>query len=161
SQYRSISGFFLFIVPAAIVVWLVAPPIAVLVISSFKSTADRLPLEPGPWTLVNYAQVLGSPETYVLLQNSVVYALATLTIALVLAAAVVWLLERTDLPGRSLIFALVMLPIAIPGMVKAIAWSLLANPNMGLLNGLVRTTFGIEDTWGPLNIYSLPGIVFV
>jgi iron(III) transport system permease protein len=82
-------------------------------------------------------------------------------IALAVSALLVWLIERSDLPGRNVVFGLVMLPMAIPAMAKAIGWSLLANPNVGLLNVLLRNVYEPADGFGPLNIYSLPGIIFV
>ena len=157
----NISGKLLFFVPAVIVVYLVLPPLILLVISTFKSTADQLPLEPGPWNLDNYFYVFTSAETYILFQNSLVYAFATVVISLGIAMVLVWLIERTDLPARNLVFGLIMIPIAIPGLVKAIGWSLLANPNRGLLNIWSRNIFDLEADWGPLNIYSLGGIIFV
>ncbi|HLH98039.1 MAG TPA: iron ABC transporter permease [Xanthobacteraceae bacterium] len=155
------AGFVLFALPAAIVAYLVVPPLVLLVVSSFNSTADQLPLEGGAWSLANYVRILGSADTYVLLQRSLIYAFATVMIALTIAALLVWLIERTDLPGRNAVLGLIMLPIAIPAMAKAIGWSLLANPNVGLLNLLIRNFYQPEDGFGPLNIYSLGGIIFV
>lgn len=151
----------LFFVPAGVVIFLVGPPLILLLISTFRSTADRLPLEPGPWTLDNVTQVFSDTGTFILFQNSLVYALATVVIALTVATILVWLIERTDLPARNLVFALVLLPIAIPGMVKAIGWAMLANPNMGILNAMARNLLGLNENWGPINIYSLGGIIFV
>lgn len=157
---QNISGKLVFFLPAAIVVYLVLPPLALLLISTFKSTKDLLPLEPGPWTFDNYIQAFSDPETFLLFQNSLVYAFGTVAISLSLGAALVWLIERSDLPGRNVVFGLVLLPIAIPGIVKAIGWAMLANPSIGVLNSLLRRTFELGD-WGPLNIYSLSGMIFV
>lgn len=147
--------------PAAIVLYLVVPPLILLVVSTFRSTADALPLEPGPFTLANYVQVFTDPDTFILFRNSLVYALATVSISLAIGVVLVWLIERTDLPAKGIILALVLLPVAIPGMVKAIGWAMLANPNMGVLNSMLRDVFGLEDRYGPINIYSLGGIIFV
>lgn len=151
----------LFFVPAGLVIFLVGPPLILLLISTFTGDSDRLPLEPGPWSLDNYRHVFSDPGTFILFQNSLTYALATVVIALTIATILVWLIERTDLPARNLVFGLILLPIAIPGMVKAIGWAMLANPNMGLLNVYARSLFGLSETWGPINIYSLWGIIFV
>lgn len=156
-----IPGWLLAAVPALIVLYLVVPPIILLVVSTFKSTADSLPLEPGPFTLANYMQVFTDPDTFVLFRNSIVYALATVSISLAIGVVLVWIIERTDLPGKGIVLALVLLPVAIPGMVKAIGWAMLANPNMGVLNSMLRDVFALEDRYGPLNIYSLGGIIFV
>jgi iron(III) transport system permease protein len=161
SRKFSISGIVLTVLPAAAVAYLVLPPLILLVVSSINSTADQLPLEGGAWTLANYARVLGSAETYLLFERSLTYALATVVIALATSALLVWLIERTDLPARNAVFGLIMLPMAIPAMAKAIGWSLLANPNVGLLNVLLRNVYEPSDGFGPLNIYSLPGIIFV
>jgi iron(III) transport system permease protein len=151
----------IFIIPSAIVVYLVLPPLLLLVISTFRSTSDRLPLEPGPWTLANYLHAFNDPETYLLLQTSLLYALGSVLTALTIAVVLVWLIERTDLPRGNVVLALVLAPLAIPGMVKAIGWSFLANPNIGVLNLLLRQLPGFGSGWGPINIYSLPGIIFV
>ena len=158
---RKAASLLLAAVPALIVLYLVLPPLILLLISTFKSTADNLPLEPGPFTLANYVKVFSDPETFLLFQNSIVYALATVSISMSIAVVLVWLIERTDLPAKDLVLALVLLPIAIPGMVKAIGWAMLANPNQGVLNALARSWFGLSESWGPLNIYSLSGIIFV
>jgi len=157
----NITAKLVFFLPAVLVIYLVLPPLILLVVSTFKSTGDKLPLEPSPWTLDNYTLVFSDPETFLLFQNSLVYAFATVVISMALAAALVWIIERTDLTARNLIFGLVLLPIAIPGMVKAIGWSMLANPTNGLLNSFIRDLLGMESYLGPLNIYSLTGIIFV
>ena len=158
---HGVSGLVLIVAPAAIVAYLVLPPLLLLLVSSFNSTADQLPLDGGAWTLANYVRVLGGAETYLLFERSLTYAFVTVVIALTVSALLVWLIERSDLPGRNVVFGLVMLPMAIPAMAKAIGWSLLANPNVGLLNVLLRNVYEPADGFGPLNVYSLPGIIFV
>jgi iron(III) transport system permease protein len=160
-QWRRLPALLLAALPALIVLYLVLPPLILLLISTFKSSADSLPLEPGPITLANYIQVFSDPDTLIVLANSLIYALATVGISLTIGMALVWLIERTDLPAKEIVLALVLLPVAIPGMVKAIGWAMLANPNMGVLNSIARDLFGLVDRWGPLNIYSLGGIIFV
>ena len=101
----------LFYLVALVVTYLVISPIILLIFSSFKSTGDRLPIEGVPWTLANYAIVLQSPETYVLLRNSLVYAFSSVMGALAIAVPLVWLTERTDLPGKNLLFTLLRLSL--------------------------------------------------
>ena len=151
----------IFLFTTSVVVYLVLPPIALLILSSFKSTADRLPVEPGPLTLSNYVQVLSTGDTYLLFQNSLIYAFSCVVGALAIAILMVWLTERTDLPGKNLVFTLLLMPIAMPGMVKAIGWTFLANPTNGLINVVSRELFGISGGRGPFNIYSLSGMIFV
>ena len=55
-------------------------PLGLLLLSTFKDTAEKLPLEPGPLTLSNYIEAFSDPDTYILFQNSVLFAAATLLI---------------------------------------------------------------------------------
>jgi iron(III) transport system permease protein len=158
---HDISAKLLFFVPAAIVIYLVVPPLGLLLLSTFKDTAEKLPLEPGPLTLSNYIEAFSDPETFLLFQNSLLFAAATVLISLAIGAVLVWLIERSDLPARNLVFGLILLPVAVPGIVKAIGWAMLANPTNGLLNTLSRTWLDLEGSRGPLNIYTLGGIIFV
>ena len=157
----NVPALLVFGIPALIVVYLVVPPLALLIVSTFKSTADKLPLEPGPWTLANYIEVFTDVDTFILFRTSAIFALATVVIAMAIGVTLVWLIERTDLPGRNVVLGLILAPLAIPGLVKAIGWALMANPNQGILNVLLRNWFGFEGPHGPINIYSLGGMVFV
>ena len=53
-----------------------------------------------------------------------------------------------------------MMSIAVPALVDTMAWIVLANPNNGLINLLVRNAFGISGD-GPFDIYSIPGMILV
>jgi iron(III) transport system permease protein len=147
-------------VVAVIVAYLILAPVGMLVLASFKSTLDRLPFEAGPFTFSNYVAVFTSHATYVLLLNSFCYATGSVILTMALACGFAWLLERTDIPMRSFLLALLLSPMAIPPLVLAMAWILLANPSTGLFNVVIRTVFGLTRN-GPLNIYSIPGMIIV
>ena len=77
------------------------------------------------------------------------------------AAPMGWLVARTDMPFRRTVRALVTASFVTPPFLGAIAWELLAAPNSGLLNQIFRTLTGAEADAHLLNIYSLPGVIFV
>ncbi|MDH3240918.1 MAG: hypothetical protein OEO83_09650, partial [Alphaproteobacteria bacterium] len=66
----NITAKLVFFLPAVLVIYLILPPLILLVVSTFKSTGDTLPLEPSPWTLDNYMLVFSDPDTFILFQNS-------------------------------------------------------------------------------------------
>jgi iron(III) transport system permease protein len=146
---------------AGLIAYLVLAPLGMLLFSSIKSTADRLPIEAGPLTLENYARVFLSLETYRLLATTFGYAAGSLIVALTLASSFAWLLERTNLPCRSLLSVLLLAPMAVPPMMMAITFILLASPTIGLVNVTLRGLFHIGSNSGPLSIYSLPGMILV
>jgi iron(III) transport system permease protein len=84
----------------------------------------------------------------------------TLGIAVMFA----WLIERTDMPLRNLAWALILIPMAIPGVLFALGWALLLSPKTGAVNLLLRSiinALGFELAVGPINIYSIGGLIFL
>ena len=49
----------------------------------------------------------------------------------------------------------------VPPYLGAMAWLRLLNPNVGTINVFLRGLFGLGDVPGPLNIYSLGGLIWV
>ncbi len=144
----------------AIAVYVVLSPLAMLIFSSLRATKDRLPLEATEFTLANYSQVFASGATYGLLFNSFWYAAGATILCTVLSISLAWLLERTNVPWRSMLMVLILAPMGVPGIVSAMSWTLMANPNNGLLNVMLRGLLDISPP-GPLDIYSIPGMIVV
>ena len=74
------------------------------------------------------------------------------------AALVAWVVERTDAPGGSLFHALALLSFAIPGLLTAMAWIFVLSPNIGWVNALIKSTFGLSEA--PFSIYSMGGMIW-
>src|SRR5690606_25706798 len=62
----------------------------------------------------------------------------------------------TDIPFRGVLHLLPVVSMMIPHLAYGSSWALLLNPTNGMLN-LILQEFGL----GPINIYSLPGMIFV
>lgn len=145
-----------------VLVYLVLGPVIMLVISSFKETDGTLPFEAGvPWTLGNYIEVLTNPTTYRVLLNTFLFAGGSLVVSFSLSITFAWLIERTDLPLRNLLFVVIVASIGIPTVILGIAYALLFNPTNGLVNLAIRGIFGLDMNAGPLNAYTLPGMIVV
>lgn len=147
----------------AVLVWLVLGPVTMLVASSFRATEGALPISPGvEWTLGNYIRVLTTPGTYSVLWNTFLFAAGSLALSFALSIAFAWLIERTDLPLRGTLFVVIIATIGLPNVIAGIAYALLLNPTNGLVNIFLRAVLGLEGvTTGPLNAYTLPGMIFV
>lgn len=136
--------------------YLVAIPLGLLLVASFKPTG--LPLDPG-WSLVHFRDVYGDPGFYSLVANTTIFALGCTVCALFVGGLLAWLVERTDLPWKASARVMIALPMVLPPFLLAMGWALLASPRNGWFNELIKTAFGLSQ--GPLNIYSLAGMVFV
>jgi iron(III) transport system permease protein len=146
------------LVPAAIFL-LVVPPLVVVFLASLKPQI-ALPFDSAPLTLSNYEQLFSDPFFYTLAINTFLYAGCSLLIGLFLAVPIVWLVERTDMPGKNLISTAMFIPLIIPGMLTSFGWVVLLSPRTGVLNVWLRELMGMQGQ-GPLNIYSFFGLVFL
>ena len=151
----------LFALGLFVLFWLIVLPLLMVVMVSFRSGT---PLDLGPFTFANYALTYSYPLTYTTLVNSLLYAGVSVAIVMVVAILFAWLVERTDMPFRSLAWALILLPIGMPSFLLTMSWILLLNPRVGVLNVILRWVFGffgLTLEMGPFNIYSLGGMIFV
>ena len=157
-----ITGRGLYIVgTVAVLVYLIMGPVGVLLFSSFKRTEGSLPFEgTAPYTLENYKDVFLSSSTYDVMWNTVIYAAGALLLSFAIAIALAWLVERTDVPGRTAIYILVIAALGIPAVISGISWGLLGNPRIGVVNVFLRNVFGMEGE-GPFNVFSLFGMIVV
>lgn len=153
---RSLTSWLSAIPLGAFLAYLVLVPLVMLVWSSFKPTG--MPLEDG-WTLDHYRNVYGNPATGGLAWNSLIFAAGSMTLAMSLGVALAWLTERTDLPGRGSLRFLVIVPMAMPPVLLAIAWVLLLSPDIGAINQVATSQFGLGRAL--FDIYSMPGMIFV
>ncbi|MCQ9164540.1 iron ABC transporter permease [Arthrobacter sp. STN4] len=136
---------------------LVVLPLALVLLAAFSSSVPRPGnISLGNLTLDNLA-FLGSPEALGALGNSLIVGAGSAVIALVIGAFLAFICARSDAPMRRFIFFIGMAPMFIPALVGALAWSLLSSPSAGYINILLRD-LGLDFV---INIYSLPGLIFV
>ncbi len=140
----------------AVLAVLVLVPLVFLTLSSFRP--GGLPWNAG-FTLDNYAAVYSDPALADMLVNTLIFVGGSVLVALVLGGVLAWLVERTDMPARRVVRAMVILPMATPPLLLAIAWIMLLSPRTGFLNKLLMSLFGLESA--PLDIFTMGGMVFV
>jgi iron(III) transport system permease protein len=142
-------------------VFLVMIPLVRLAINSFQLGH---PAMPEGWTLQNYTAALSMPLFYQALGTTAVISAIGTLLTLGIAVMFAWLIERTDMPLRNLAWALILIPMAIPGVLFALGWALLLSPKTGAINLLLRgmmNALGLEVAVGPINIYSIGGLIFL
>ena len=145
----------------ALLLWVVAAPIIMLVLSSLREGNF---ITPGAFTLGNYRTVYLNQLTYPALLNTLIYATAVSAISLTFATIFAWLVERTDMPGTDWAWTMMLLPLAMPGILRSMSLILLLSPRSGIINVYVRdylSFFGMQLETGPFNIFTLPGMIFV
>ncbi|ALV49077.1 ABC transporter permease [Streptomyces althioticus] len=93
-----------------------------------------------PWS--DLPEQLTSPAVWDALRLSLVCATTATALSLVVGVPLAWLLARTDFPGRSLVRALVTLPLVLPPVVGGVAL-LLALGRNGVVGRWLDEWFGV------------------
>jgi len=141
---------------AALVLYLVALPIILLILSGFKP--EGLVIDPG-FTLSHYIDLYSSARTYKLLLNTLLFAAGSTCVALFFSISLSWIIERTNIRYKGWLRALIIAPMGVSPMLVAMGWVLLASPKIGFFNILLKHVFNLSEA--PLNIYSFGGMIFV
>ena len=137
----------------------VMTPLVFLVLGSFSLAELPTDISLSNLGFANYEEVWWDPDTYRVLNNTVIYTTGATAFGITLAAVLAWLVERTNIPGKIWIYAGVPMTLAMPGMLQAMAWVLLLSPRIGFLNRWAQALLGLESA--PINIYSLEGMIFI
>jgi iron(III) transport system permease protein len=124
----------------------------------FGSVRDAAPGEAASFTWAAYRETYTDSSTYRVLLNSLVIAVVKTIFAVILGVFFAWVVTRTNTPYPRLLETLVTLPFFVPPILTAIAWAMLANPTVGIINKFFMLFFGLDR---PLfNIYSYAGIIW-
>ena len=141
-----------------VLTFLVLYPVAMLLLGALTNTN---PVVDGfgvyDISLKNFVTVLGNPNVHLALANSLIACGGGTALAVVIGLTFSWVVVRTDTPCKRFIAAASMIPLFVPPLVAAVAWSLLASPKTGLLNTFLKWA-GID--WR-FNAYSMLGLIVI
>lgn len=116
------------VIPAALGLVILLVPLAALAVRA-------------PWSRLD--GILGDPATLEALRLSLVTASAATLVCLVCGVPLAWLLARRRLPGRSVLRALVTVPLVLPPVVGGVAL-LVAFGRRGVVGGWLEETFSLR-----------------
>lgn len=120
-----------------------------------------LPGNDTAWTLQWYVQAYTDPRLIGIVIDTFLVLAGSMAMAFVFGVSMAFLVGRTDVPFFSKAKIIPVLPFLTPPFIMAIGWMLLAAPRAGLLNGWMRAIGGSSAEQGPLNIFTMPGLIWV
>jgi iron(III) transport system permease protein len=96
------------------------------------------------------------------IRDTAIIGVGSATIALAIGTFLAWASTRLTRRARRVVGLIAMLPLIVPTAATIIGWTFLLSPQVGYINRALRATpfFGGFAS-GPLDIYSLPGIVII
>jgi iron(III) transport system permease protein len=151
------------LVPALIPMVVLAVLVACLVWMSFiQGIVGTSAMQ---YTLGNYAALLFDSAFLPVLFNTAVFAICSSALALLIGLPVAWLVERSTLPGKAVVYALMTTGVLIPGIYIAMGWTFVAHPRIGFVNTWLQAAFGsgapVLDLTSPAGMGLIQGLSFV
>lgn len=118
------------VIGALVFAWLFVWPLAMLAYGAFRTSP--IGANPG-WTVDGVTKVLGDSETWAALGTSLVYAVIITFFAVALAVFFATVSTRFDVPLRRWITPAMMVIVAMPTVLYALAWAMLGAGESGLI----------------------------
>lgn len=143
---------------AALLALLVVSPLLALLYGAFMNAA---PGTPGTLSLSAFVEAWSDAASWTSAATSLGLAIARLLVVMPVTVFLAWALTRTNMPLRRLMEGLIISHIFLPFLPLAMAWAVLASPRSGVLNVLLRGALHLPLDTGPLNIYSVAGLVWL
>lgn len=135
------------------------PVLALLLLVFWMGFWQNGPGEPIVYTLNHYRSILTDSFAHKTFLNTLGFAATAVCVALLFAVPTAWLVERTDLPGKNVVFMLVTLGALLPTFFTAMGWVFLLHPRIGIINKFAVDLFGLSAA--PFNIASIIGMGWV
>ena len=147
----------IFIMAALIIVFgfYILYPVLLILINSFNVAGVT---EEASYSLENWKLAFSDPSIWQALGNTfLVYCYYTV-ISFPLAVAIAWGLARTRIRFSYGLEFMFWLSFMLPPISTTVGWTFLLDPDFGLLNTAIESLPFVNES--PLNIYSVPGIVW-
>lgn len=146
-----------FAIPALVASLAILGLLAFVVFIGFARMENGLVVE--PFSLVNFRNLLDDPLAGDAARNTLVFAALSTLIAGGFGLPLAFLVERTDMRGKSVVSALLIVGLLVPGFFTAMGWVLLLHPRIGVVNQTLMGWFGLAAA--PLPVNTIGGMAFV
>jgi len=141
----------------AILGFLVIYPVTMLALGALSEDSPVAGAGDAAYSLAAFVAVLADPDVLRATWNTLVVCAGGTAAAVAMGLFFSWVTARTNTPFVRVIEAVSVMPLLIPPLVAAVAWSILGSPQTGLINVLLQ---GLGLDWR-VNFYSRWGIVAI
>ena len=138
-----------------VVAYLTLLPLLMLIYGSLQ---NGQPGEPADFTLKNYLTLLGKWRLVPAFLNSLIFSLGASFLTFAGGLYLAWMTERTNVPWKGLLYAFVLVPMVVPGLLTTVGWIILFSRRTGIVNLIARQYLRFEQ---PLEINNMLGMIWV
>ncbi len=140
-------------------VYLLIVPMGAQLYASLRG--PTLPYVEGATTgIQNFIEISDASGLGVTIRDTGIFVLGSVAVSFAIGLTFAWLVERTDFPGRSFLFVMILIPFIMPQIVRAQAWLLMLSPKTGIVNEGIRAILPFWER-GPIIPQSMFGMVLV
>ncbi len=144
-----------------ILLYLVSVPLFMNLVTAFRGPPESLPLDPGTFfTFDNFKSIYQFPRVLTIFRDTFAFALGSVALAFVFGFTLAFLVERTDMPFKTVVYVTALTPLMMPTIVVVLAWMFMLGNSGGLINVLIRTVLHLPGT-GPFDVFSLYGMIII
>jgi iron(III) transport system permease protein len=147
----------LVVIPALVTAATILALLGFVIVLSFSKMQDGLIA--GFAGFGNFATLFADPNLARMTTNTLVFAAIALAVSFLLGVPLAWLAERSDLPGRSVIWTVMLASLILPGFLVGMGWLLMAHPRIGVLNTSLMSAFHLS--FPPLPVNNVVGMGLV
>jgi iron(III) transport system permease protein len=145
-------GTIVWMVAVALVVYLVCTPIGFIVYESVTK-------ESGALSLANYLRVLTRGYVREAVTNTILMVVGIGALSVFVGVPLAFGVSRTNMAGKGLVKNAVIVAVMTPPFLLAMAYIILAGPNAGVANRVIRALFHLTTDVGPFNVFSLWALI--
>src|SRR5262245_5159382 len=154
-RFRINPQFILVGLAIALVAYLTLVPLLMLIYGSLQSGQ---PGEPADFTFKNYLTLLGKWRLVPAFLNSLIFSFGASFLTFAGGLYLAWMTERTNVPWKSALYAMVLVPMVVPGLLTTVGWIILFSRRTGIVNIVATQYLGFEQ---PLEINNMIGMIWV
>jgi len=133
-----------------------------LLVVVYLSFYEGLPGMPGGFlTTAHYVDLVRDRLVLRVSTNTLIYTTTAVFVSLVFGVLIAWLVERTEIRGRNIIYTGMTIGLLIPTFFPAMGWLFLLHPRIGFLNILMKQAISESVTFNiatPLGMGWVEGI---
>jgi iron(III) transport system permease protein len=145
----------LYFCTAAVLLYLVVPPLLILLQTSLAVTSAGNAANFGE----NYRAVFTSSSFVPLAWNSLVFACGASLLGITLGSVMAFLVERTNTPLKTLAYLSAFIALAVPYVIWTIGWIFLLNNRNGIINIWLMQIFDLSSP--PFDVFTMQGMILI
>lgn len=135
-----------------LVIFLVCIPIGFLLFESVTK-------ESGAFTVLNYFKVFQRSNVLEAIGNTLLMSIGIGGLSVLVGVPLAFGVSRTNMRGKAFVRSAIIVAIMTPPFLLSMAYIILAGPNVGLINRLLRWVFHLTTISGPLDIFSIWSLI--